>query len=471
MADTSKIKLKKFKTRELTKNEKLLLSLLAVVLFLWLVFKFVLTPQAERLNMLRTQKIEYQEKIISMNETLRKESGIKKEWEELSKEKENIVAKYFPSLDQAQIIYLLNTLMEDENISTSDYNFSRKEFEDFGDFQASNMTVSVPYTGSYDGIIDLINRLKNSPRKILIDNITVDKGQDENLNGNIVLKVYSLEGIVESDEKVVHIEVAEGTKDNPFSSFEGFGNDFNFDYVEDEDIGQIEEENEIRPYVEVTLLDFEVRNNYFLPSHSLVKGNVSLSQTAKSKKYSLRLEYNIVAIKDENRAYIDISKNNITLKYPPNTIGLWIHSYSYSPATIGIGLKGQMGEEIFLPFTEGIGWTGWKYVELSPPTDISIYPLKLDKLYLELPKDRDDMGVVLLDKLESVYSRNLDENGNDATLSAEYIFHEVQPGETIFSISRKYYGTGSYNKEIMSLNGIEIDDVLPVGKILVLRKR
>ena len=62
MADTSKIKLKKFKTRELTKNEKFLLSLLAVVLFLWLVFKFVLTPQAERLNMLRTQKIEYQEK-------------------------------------------------------------------------------------------------------------------------------------------------------------------------------------------------------------------------------------------------------------------------------------------------------------------------------------------------------------------------------------------------------------------------
>ena len=471
MADSNKVKTRKIKTRQLTSNEKLLLSLLVVVVFIWLAYKFVLTPQAERLNMLRTQKIEYQEKIISMNETLRKESGIKKEWEELSKEKENIVAKYFPSLDQAQIIYLLNTLMEDENISTRDYNFSRREYENFGDFQVKNMTVSIPYSGNYDGIIDLINRLKNSPRKILIDNITVDKGQDENLNGNIVLKVYSLEGIVESDEKVVHIEVAEGTKDNPFSSFEGFGNDFNFDYVEDEDIGQIEEENEIRPYVEVTLLDFEARNSYFLPSHSLVKGNVDLSQNAKSKKSSLRLEYNIIAIEEENRAYIDVSKSNINLKYPPNTIGLWVHSYDYSPVTIGIGLKGQMGEEIFLPFTEGIGWTGWKYLELSPPTDIDLYPLKLDKLYIELPRDRDDMGVILLDKLEAVYSRNIDEEGKDASLSAEYIFHEVQPGETIFSISRKYYGTGSYNKEIMSLNGIEIDDVLPVGKILVLRKR
>jgi len=463
MADSNKVKTRKIKTRQLTSNEKLLLSLLVVVVFIWLAYKFVLTPQAERLNMLRTQKIEYQEKIISMNETLRKESGIKKEWEELSKEKENIVAKYFPSLDQAQIIYLLNTLMEDENISTRDYNFSRREYENFGDFQVRNMTISIPYSGNYDGIVGLINRLKGSPRRILLDNITVDKGENDQLNGNIALKIYSLEGIAESDRNVVFIEVPESDKNSPFASYEDFDKD-------DVAIGT-DNTADVKPYVEETLLDFEVRNNYFLPSHSLVKGNVSLSQTAKSKKYSLRLEYNIVAIKDENRAYIDISKNNITLKYPPNTIGLWIHSYSYSPATIGIGLKGQMGEEIFLPFTEGIGWTGWKYVELSPPTDISIYPLKLEKLYLELPKDRDDIGVVLLDKLEAVYSRNLDENGNDATLSAEYIFHEVQPGETIFSISRKYYGTGSYNKEIMSLNGIEIDDVLPVGKILVLRKR
>ncbi|NLW40603.1 MAG: hypothetical protein GXY96_06730, partial [Tissierellia bacterium] len=194
MMDNKQIRLRKFKRRELTRNEKFLLSLLAIVIFFWLVYRFVLTPQFERLNSLRNQKIEYQNMITSINENLKKENDIKKEWEELSRDKERIVSKYFPKLDQAEIIYLLNSLIDDENISVSDYNFSRKEFEDFGDFQASNMTVSVPYTGSYDGILDLINRLKNSPRKILIDNITVDKGQDENLNGNIVLKVYSLEG-------------------------------------------------------------------------------------------------------------------------------------------------------------------------------------------------------------------------------------------------------------------------------------
>ena len=221
----SKIRLKKFKTRELTKNEKFLLSLLGLVLFLWLILRFVITPQIDRLNGLKEQKNEYQDKIILINETLRKEDKIKKEWEELSKDRERIVSRYFPKLDQAQIIYLLNGLMDNENISTMDYNFSRGMFESIGDFQVKNMTVSIPYSGNYDGIIDLINRIKESPRKILFDNITVDKGEDNNLNGNMVLKIYSLEGISESDDNVVHIEVAEGTKSDPFTSFEDYQSD------------------------------------------------------------------------------------------------------------------------------------------------------------------------------------------------------------------------------------------------------
>lgn len=464
----SKIRLKKFKTRELTKNEKFLLSLLGLVLFLWLILRFVITPQIDRLNGLKEQKNEYQDKIILINETLRKEDKIKKEWEELSKDRERIVSRYFPKLDQAQIIYLLNGLMDNENISTMDYNFSRGMFESIGDFQVKNMTVSIPYSGNYDGIIDLINRIKESPRKILLDNITVDKGEDNNLNGNMVLKIYSLEGISESDDNVVHIEVAEGTKSDPFTSFE----DYQSDGYKYDDMDRIKDgENEFKPYVEKTLIDFEVRNSYFLPSHSLVKGDLGLSNNSKSKKYSLRLEYNIIAIEEENRAYIDVSKNNIILKYPPNTIGLWVHSYDYNPATIGIGLRGQMGEEIYLPFTDGIGWTGWKYVELSPPTDVSLYPLELDKLYLELPKDRDDLGVILLDKLEAVYSRNFDEEGNNATLTSEYFYHLVEDGDTISNISMKYYGTGSYKDEILKLNDMKSEDVLRAGKILILRKR
>lgn len=454
----------KIKTRELTKNEKFLLSILGIVIFFWLVYRFALLPQWDRLEELKTQKIEYQGKIDEMNQILKKESQINKEWDILHKEKEDIVSRYFPRLDQAQIIYLLNHLVENENLSVDDLNFNRPGFEDIGEFQVKNMDISLPYGGKYEGIIDVLNSIKNSPRKILVESLTMDRNSSNMLMGNIALKVYSLDGIAESDKNIVYIDtVTEASKDSPFSPF----SDYADSTITDEENEII---NEVSPYIEKTLIDFETIYNYFLPSGELVKGNVSLSTNSKSKKYSLRLEYNIIAVEEENRAYVDITKHNITLKHPPESLGIWIYSYDYSPTTIGIGFKGQMGEDIYVPFAEGINWTGWKYVKATPPSDLSLYPLKLDNIYLEMPKNRDDFGILLLDKLEAIYLRNIDENGTDRSIG-DYIFHVVEKGESIESISRLYYGTPNYKNEILRLNEMKASDVLPIGKVLVLKKR
>lgn len=467
--ESSRIKLKKYEIRQLSKREKVLISLLIIIMLIWAIYKLAITPQIEKLNEIRDKKIEYQNKILEFNKILRRENEIKKEWEELNNERQEILSKYFPTLDQSQIIYLLSALAADENIIISDYNFSRKEFEEFGDFQVKNISVAMPYSGDYNGVINFISSLKNNQRKILIENLTMDKVNKEEINGIISLKIYCLDGVTETENKVSYIEVPQIKKNNPFSGFDNSSLDKGTDEVEVEE--KVNEKLEIKPYIEKILLDFEVMNNYFIPSHPLTKGNLNLSKNAKSNRYSLRIEYKIVAVEEESRAFIDVSKNNLLLKYPPNSIGLWVYSFDYSPVTIGLELKGQMGEEIYIPFTEGVGWTGWKYVELSPPYDINIYPLKIEKLYLELPYGREDMGVFLFDKLEASYNRNIDDEGNDASLSVDYFYHEVEPGETIYSISVKYYGTKNYANEIMQLNDIQEAEELKEGKILVLRKR
>ena len=474
---------KNLKTRELTKNEKVLLSLLATVILIWGSFRFIITPQAEKIEALNMKKMEYQTKIDEINTVLRREADINKEWTALDDEKKNIVSKYFPTIDQAQIIYLLNDLIEHEDVSVVDLNFSRPIYEDIGGFQVKSMDISIPYSGNYQGIVDIVNSIGKSPRKILVDNLTMDRDAEGKLNGSMGLKVYSLDGIVEADSDIIYIDTSSrGDKDTPFSKYDDY-------YVENEDssssgtdtiqdgniVGGLESSTsgnkpQINPYIEETLLDFENKNNYFLPSQPLVKGNVMQSTNSKSKKYSLRFEYDILAVEEENKAFIDISKNDITLKYPPNSIGIWLYSYDYSPVTIGVGFKGQMGEDELLPLTEGIGWTGWKYLEVSPPDDLSIYPIKLDKLYVDMPKDRDDFGVILLDKLEAVYTRNLGEDGSDKSAS-EHIFHVVDKGDTLEKISKLYYGTDKYKNEIRELNEMKTDDALPLGKVLVLKKR
>ena len=484
---------KNLKVRELTKNEKVLLSLLSAVILIWLSYSFVLIPQAEKLQALNAEKIEYQDKIDYMNTTLRKEEAINKEWNLLHTEKQEIVNRYFPTIDQAQIIYLLDDLIENDQVSIVDLNFNRPSYDDIGEFQVKNMDVSIPYKGGYDGILGIVNAIRRSPRKILVDSLSMDRDSEGQLNGNMSLKFYSLEGIAEADSDVIYIDtISDGNKDSPFAEYDDYTVST---YNEDGSISDTSREEgynsgsfsesgldstygsdgqadiaQVDPYIEEVLLDFESTNNYFLPSQGLVKGSVIQSNKAKSKKSSLRFEYNILAVEDENRAYIDVSRNNIKLNYPPETIGMWLYSYDYSPITLGIGYKGQMGEEEFLPLTEGIGWTGWKYLEASPPSDLSIYPLMLDKIYIEMPKNREDFGVLLMDKLQAKYTRNVDEDGTDNSLT-DYIFHVVERGDSVEEISMLYYGTSNYKNEIFKLNEIKAGDILVTGRVLVLKKR
>lgn len=469
---------KKFKTRGLTKNEKILLSLLFIVILFHLCYRVVYTPQKEKLITLKTKELEYKVKIEKINSILRKENSINKEWQDLNREKEEIISQYFPTLDQAQIIYILNDLIENDNISISDLNFNRPEFSELGGFKIKSMDVLIPYSGDYEGILDTLNSIKESPRKILVDNLFMDRAMDKKLSGNMSLKIYSLQGIAKSEKDIVYIDtvpvdtVSKDHKDTPF-----VGHDFKVDQEYDkrtnfEVDGQMEIHKQIpemKPYIVENLLDFEDENNYFIPSQKYVKGNVSLSNKSKFKKHSLKLEYNILAVEKENCAFIDVTRNNVLLKYPPNIIGIWVYSYDYSPAIIGLGFKGQMGEEILLPICEGIGWTGWRYIETPPPQDINIYPIKLESLYLEILEDREDCGVILLDKLDAIYKRNVSEDGSDMSIS-QHIFHIVEKGETIDLISGKYYGTNKYIKEIMKLNEIESDEILKDGKVLVLKK-
>ena len=463
---------KRLKTRELTKNEKILISLLAIVILFWLSFKFIYTPQQVKLELLNSQKLDYQLQIEEINTTLKKENFINEEWQDLHRQKEEIVSQYFPTLDQPQIIYLLNELIESDDISVPDLNFSRPGFTDLGGFQVRSMDISFPYAGNYPGVVGTLNSIKKSPRKMLVDNISIDRAMDEDLSGNMSLRLYSLEGIAESDKDVIYVETAHNDeKETPFGAYDGYseGGPGAPEGGQAGGTGGGGQGQEVKPYIEETLLDFEINNNYFIPSHEYVKGEVTLSNISKSKQYSLKLGYHILGIEEENRAFVDISKNNISFKYPANTIGVWVYSYDYSPATIGLSFRGDRGEEIYVPLSQGIGWTGWKYIETNPPSDIDLYPIRLDHLYVEVSEGSDTYGVILFDKLEALYSRNLGEDGSEEAIS-NHMFHIVERGETIEGISRDYYRTIVYKDEIMRLNEIKPGDILPVGKILVLKK-
>lgn len=464
-----KIKLKKFKTRSLTKNETFLLSALGLVIFIWSIFNFILTPQAEKIEGLEIQKMEYESKIVENTISLEKEKRIEAELNSLDDERDEILSNYFPKLDQAQIIYLLNDLLEDDTVDISDINFTRPTMESFGEIQANQMSISIPFTGAYDGIMNIIRAMNNSPRRIALDRISMDQNGDL-LVGNMDLKIYSLEGIVETDPDIIYID-QESNDDisTPFSPYnEDYSSD-DFSYLdEDDEFSTTMDGNFTKEKSGEIIHDFEIDNFDFIPSSPLVKGNAIRSISSKSGKYSLRLEYNILALKEENRAYIDLSSSNLEFKIPPTSIRLWVNSYAYSPGTLGMNLKTQSGEEIEIKLAEGITWIGWDYIESKLPEDLKLYPLILNNIYFEIPYNRDDYGVLLLDKLEAFYP----ENNNIIDSKNEEIndFYVVKLGDDLSKISKEKYGSTFYKNEIMQLNDIKPGEALKVGKVLVLRR-
>lgn len=486
-------KKRKMSSRPLTKSERFLLTTLGLVVLLWSSNRFILTPQAAKIDALVAQKTELDTTIIDMNNTLKREESIKKEWETLHRERNQVLTNYFPTLDQSQIIYLLNDLIAEDSVDISDLNFSMPSSETIGEIEVQQMGVSIPFDGSYDGIVEIVKSIGASPRRILVDTLSLDRKDNSDLGGTMSLKIYSLDGLAETDPNVIYVETANGTGEG--SLFGAFG-----DYKEASNAsGGTTSEGTTpgssttdgtasggsgtnttsggRPstsindsdYTKVYLLhDFENRNYNFIPSSDMIKGDVSPSTLRKSGKYSLRFEYNMLALEEENRAYIDLSNSDIIFKYPPNSVSMWVNAFAYSPGTIGMRLRTQGGEDIDVTMSEGISWLGWSNIEAMVPEDLDLYPLQLTHLYFELPYNRDDFGVFLIDKLEAFYPVNEDSTVNNKPINDFYV---VELGDTVTSISRKIYGTINYKNEIMTNNSLTAGDILTVGKVLVLTRR
>lgn len=459
--------LKKMKLqRTMTNNEKKLLILLGIVIVLWATFRFVILPQHTKLQALTDEKNEYEEKISRVNLILKKEGKIQKQWEDLHTEKIALSNKYFPIIDQPQIIYLLNEILNNEDMNVLDINFSRPKEEYIGDLTVNTMDIYIPYKAKYEGLLETIKGITFSPKKMLITNLTMDKDEGEVLAGNISVKIYGLDGIEELDNNMAYITIISNSeKDNPFIPFDYFDKSTEEGLLLEDENNLINLEENINieeNYNKELLEDFESGSFNFIPSNQYVKGNVYRSVNSISDKYSIRFEYNIFAFGDENRAYLDLFSKDIVIKYPPSSIGLWIYSYGYSPVTLGIRFKGQADEKVEVELSKGISWIGWKYVQVSLPSDLSLYPLQLDKIYIDLAYNRDDYGVLIFDKIEANYPKESNNTNNSFT------FYVVEKGDTLDEISLKFYGTIKKKNIILKYNEINSDKDIREGKVLVI---
>lgn len=368
MKNLNPLKKKIIPKMNLMKNKKVLLVVTLLIIIFIVSYKSIIIAQSSKLKMLTQEREEHVKKVSSINSILREEDEITNEWESLKNEKELIGEKYFSNLNQPEIIYYLNNIFGEQEIEILDMIFDRPVQEQIGEVVVSTMNISIPYEASYEAIAKIMKNIALSSKKILITDITIDK-DEELLVGSMILKIYSFDELSNTGDYELAMIPEEENKERkyPFKPYDGYS----------------DEDKEVE--MASTILNDELKYSKELLNEPL------------------RFEYNILSDEDENRAYIDVSEDNIILEYPPNRVGIWIYSYEYLPAVLGIDLIGEMDESLELSLTEEIEWEGWKYVEVTPTEILDKYPLKVNSLYLELPENEDRFGVILLDKLEFIY--------------------------------------------------------------------
>lgn len=444
----------------LSKREKNLLFLLIVIIFSWASIRFIILPQLNKLEALEGKKKELETNISQINALISMEGSIKEELQNLKINKLKLANSFFNPLTQQQIISLLDEILMDESFLPQDIVFFKPTEEQFENISLMKIDVEIPYTGDYGGILRVLRAISSYSKKIIVNSIIMDTASDK-LTGSISLSFYGLNQVYDSNEEQNDfIRFTGDLVEDPFNPINEYTDDIPIEEkvepIEDEQKESVEEK-----YSKELLEDFDEGDFEFIPSNKYVQGNVFKSKISKDKNFSLRLEYFIMAIEDENRASIDINNRDIWIKYPPYTIGMWIYSYGYSPSNLGLKFKTQNNEEVDIVISEGISWIGWNYVESGLPLDLSLYPLKLDKIYIELTNYRDDFGVLLFDRIEANYPKNSN------NLGRFFEYHIVREGESLEDISIKYYGTASKKSLIKEYNELTSDDI-SIGRVLVI---
>lgn len=162
---------------------------------------------------------------------------------------------------------------------------------------------------------------------------------------------------------------------------------------------KITSDTTVKPVVNTVVQRFEDQNISFTSYPSWVPGSVEVTTDyANSGSSSARLNYVFKETTETQAAYLLLGENGITLPEGTVSIGLWAYSQRNTKSWLRAEVIDAKGEKKYVMFSEGINWTGWKYVEGD--VEKIAKPAKVTRLYVVNPKPLNEEGHIYLDDLQ-----------------------------------------------------------------------
>lgn len=249
---------------KISKREKILLIVLAVVLIVGIYYRFVFSSQKEKLNSLIQQKDECDKKLQNINKQIILKNKTELDIKEINSKIKDMTSIIFPSINQESFIVYVNKLLEDNNLQGTALTFSdikavpveeiKKDEKDdktsslkgiideyngvptknksvSNDKKTSNdnkndnkdkpsaqdISLSINFKGSYANLLNFIKALEVYQKKIIVSNLQINQSTNDEVIGSMQLEFYAIPKILDDDKDFFNWDYKnQYGKDNPF---------------------------------------------------------------------------------------------------------------------------------------------------------------------------------------------------------------------------------------------------------------
>jgi Tfp pilus assembly protein PilO len=461
---------------KLTRREKILGIILAVLVFIWLYVTFVFSPLHNKLISVERDAIFMEKQVEISKEMVKNIDQKERELIEVSNRVKEMAKPLFSSMYQEKVIYIISKLVDDNDIDIKQMSFNFDIFaendnsEETKKVDPSNpvkidglqgMEINIPFLSNYENLNKFLEAIRNYDKYINIVKLNIGETGQDFLSGNITLRFYAYPVVMANldDGIVINSDDEDYIVSNPFQVFASNTSQ------------PLELGSETSPLGEVTL---KVEDEYLvydtfdivhsaISSMNRTKIEVYKDNDSKEGPYSNFIAFDFPKTVNLKQIFMDINPNEKRIQKQFNSAKIDLKSYGTSDTQVLLSYYNARGTMKEVVIFSGIDWIGWKTGEFTLET--SEYPVVFKNIIFRSSKtDYVDEKYNLDNFILSYETVRNDELINTSSAFTE---HKVIPGDTLYSISRKYYGSGSKVDAIKKYNNLS-DNNLKVGKILII---
>ena len=175
-------------TQKITKNTPKIIAIVLFVVAAAGLFMFVF-PEKDSLDVGKTQLLQKQSELQRVKSNVSRLNAVESSFKGSEVTQKDILNSIPENLEQEVVIRTLAKLASDSEISLNSMSFSLSEERDI---ELSTLTITTNISGKHQNLVNFIEGVEESGRKMIVKNISVQTLENFLENMSVTIEAYTL---------------------------------------------------------------------------------------------------------------------------------------------------------------------------------------------------------------------------------------------------------------------------------------